>query len=51
MEQNPKNQLQPQSGLLATCSAACENKEEVAKPEDIVSLLIMWGEDHKLSYY
>ena len=41
MEQNPKNQLHPQSGILATCLAACENKEEVAKTEDVVSLLIM----------
>lgn len=41
MEQNPKKQLHPQSGLLATCWAAGENKEEVAKPEDAVSPLIM----------
>lgn len=33
MEQIPKNQLYPQSGLLATCSAAGEKKEEVTKPE------------------
>ena len=41
MEQNPKNQLHSQSELLATCVAACENKEEVAKTENAVSLLVM----------
>lgn len=33
MEENPKNQLHAQSGLLARSSAAGEKKEEVAKPE------------------
>lgn len=33
MEENSKNQLHPQSGLLARSSAAGEKKEEVAKAE------------------
>lgn len=48
MEQNPKTQGLPQSRLLTACPAAGESKEEGAKPEDLINLLIMWGEAFSL---